>query len=197
MAALVSSPGSALMTKTCLKESKMNDEIWKDIPGYEGEYQASTCGRIKSLRRKVRGVNPYTGVEFMRTITETILRPGRHCKSGHVSVVLRRNTPGKPVHQLVAITFIGPVPDGKEVLHTNGDPSDNRITNLRYGTRRENILDVYKTGRAWRKLTTGDVHKIRELIDQGAPFAQIAQKYGVAPISIYRIKCGGTFSWLE
>ena len=119
------------------------NEIWKDIPGYEGRYQASTLGRIKSLERLVPSKNYATGKPFLRTVPERILRPGKHCKSGHMSVVLGRGVSGKPVHQLVMLTFVGPPARGQEVLHNNGNPADNRLDNLRYGTRRENILDVF------------------------------------------------------
>ncbi|NLB17419.1 MAG: HNH endonuclease, partial [Syntrophomonadaceae bacterium] len=111
----------------------MCNEIWKDIPGYEGEYQASTFGRIKSVKRKVISKNWYTGNPFYRTVPERILKPGRFCKSGHVSVVLRKGTSGKPVHQLILRTFIGEVPQDMEVLHINGNPTDNCLSNLRYG----------------------------------------------------------------
>ena len=67
----------------------MKNEVWKDIPGYEGEYQASTMGRIKSIKRTVVGKNWYTGKQFYRTVPERILKPGRYCKCGHVSVILR------------------------------------------------------------------------------------------------------------
>ena len=55
----------------------VKNEVWKDIPGYEGEYQASTMGRIKSLKRMVVGRNWYTGKQFYRTVPERILKPGR------------------------------------------------------------------------------------------------------------------------
>ena len=125
-------------------------EIWKDIPGYEGRYQASNLGRIKSLERKVRSVNRYTRNDFFRTVPERILRPGQQRKTGHLSVVLGRGTCSKPVHQLVARAFLGTVPENNEVLHNNGNPTDNRVENLRYGTRRENIMDVYFQGGRWK-----------------------------------------------
>ena len=174
----------------------MEKEIWKDIPGYEGRYQASSLGRIKSLKRKVRGENPYTRKEFLRTVPERILRPGRFCKSGHVSVILGRGTPGRPVHQLVAFTFLGPRPEGLDILHINGNPLDNRVGNLMYGTRRENILDVYFQGKAYKKLTIYDVVEIRKMLKAGMTGADIALKMGVSQHCISKIKRRKTFSWL-
>ena len=115
----------------------MDIEVWRDIPGYEGEYQVSSEGRIKSLKRKVMSRNRYTRQPFLRTVPERILKPGRYCKAGHQSVVLRRGSNGIPVHQLVMKAFVGEPPEGTEVLHINGNPQDNRLSNLRYGTRTE------------------------------------------------------------
>ena len=172
-------------------------EIWKDIPGYGGEYQASTEGRIKSLTRKVRGKNPYTGNDFLRTVPERILRPGRYDKSGHLSVVLRKGTPGQPVHQLVMKTFVGPTPDGMEILHNNGNPQDNRLENLRYGTRTQNILDVYRQGGRWRKLSADDVEAIRFGLYCGFKGVELSQLFKVSQSVISAIKLGRTYGWLK
>lgn len=172
------------------------EEIWKDIPGYEGEYQASTEGRIKSLRRMVLSKNWSTGLPFERSVPERILRPGQFCKSGHVSVVLRRGTKGKPVHQLIMLTFVGPPPEGMEVLHNDGNPKNNRLENLRYGTRTENILDVLRIGKVWRKLNIDDVHAIRKALSQGLTGSAVAKMFGVSESTISSIKRGATFAWL-
>ena len=172
-------------------------EIWKDIPGYEGKYQASTEGRIRSIDRPVRGICHYTGKEFYRRVKGRILRPGRYCKNGHVSVVLGHDAVGSPVHQLVMLTFVGPVPDGMEILHINGKPTDNRLSNLRYGTRTENILDVYHQGGIWRKLSVEDVGAIRFGLWCGIKGVELAAMFNVSQNTISKIKNGGSFSWLK
>ena len=175
----------------------MDKEIWKDIPGYEKEYQASTLGQIKSLHRKVRSKNWYTGNEFYRSVPERILKPGKYCKIGHLSVVLRRGTNGQPVHQLIMKTFIGETPIGCEVLHINGNPSYNRLKNLRYGSRTENILDVYHQGGLWRKLSINDVQEIRFGLMCGFKGTELANIYDVSQSTISSIKQRRTFSWLK
>ncbi len=80
-------------------------EYWKDIPGYEGKYQASTTGKIRSLDRIVNGICHYTGKIFDRHIKGKVLRPGVIAKIGHLSVVLRKGCAGIPVHQLIFIDF--------------------------------------------------------------------------------------------
>lgn len=171
-------------------------EIWKDIPDYEGRYQVSNMGRVKSLKRKVRSVNWYSGKEFFRTVPERILKPGRSCKSGHLSVVLEHGGTGKPVHQLVMRAFVGNPPHGMEVLHINGNPTDNRLENLRYGTRTENILDVLYQGKRWRKLSLDDVAYIKFALFCGIQGRQIAKELGVAENAISNVKTGRTFKWV-
>ena len=170
-------------------------EIWKDVPGYEGKYQVSNMGRVKSLERKVRSVNWYTGKEFFRTVQERILKPGSLCTSGHLSVVLGHGEIGRPVHQLVMKAFIGNPPDGMEVCHINGDPTDNRLENLRYGTRTENILDVLRQGKRWRRLNLDDVAYIRFALSCGIRGCQIAKELGVSEKVVSNVKTGRTFKW--
>jgi hypothetical protein len=171
-------------------------EEWRDIPGYEGRYQASSLGRIKSIKRKVRSVNHYTGEDFLRTVPERILRPGRYCKCGHLSVVLEHGGRGYPVHRLVMRAFCGEPPAKMEVLHNNGDPTDNRISNLRYGSRTENILDVYRIGGRWRKLNIDDVHAIRFGLYCGIRGVDLAKEFGVSQSAISAIKHGRAYWWL-
>lgn len=175
----------------------MNDETWRDIPGYEDKYQASNLGRIKSLSRKVRGVNHYTGKDFLRTVPERILRPGTYCKTGHLSVVLGHGTQGKPVHRLVMLAFVGAPPHGYEVLHNDGNPKNNALSNLRYGSRTDNILDVYRQGKKWRKLSVSDVEEIKFGLWCGYSLLELAIPYGVSISTISCIKTGRTFAWVK
>lgn len=172
-------------------------EIWKDIPGYEGKYQASTEGRIRSKDHLVKGRCHYTGKSFARMVKGRILSPGRYCKSGHVSVVPGHAANGCPVHQLIMKTFVGECPVGMEVLHNNGNPADNRLCNLRYGTRTENILDVYKDGGRWRKLSAEDAEAIRFGLTTGITGKELAEMFGVSTSTISCIKRGVTYSWLK
>jgi len=104
-------------------------ENWKPIPGYEGRYEVSDQGNVKSFRRSLDGY---------------ILRPGR-MPGGHLSVALGRLN-SQCVHKLVLLAFVGPAPVHCECLHQNGIPSDNRLVNLRWGTRSENMKDAYAHG---------------------------------------------------
>ena len=173
-----------------------NTEIWKYVPGYEGKYVVSNMGRVKSLERKVRSVNWYTGKEFFRTVKERILKPGPS-NSGHLSVVLGHGEAGKQVHQLVMKAFVGDPPEGMEVRHLNGDPTDNRLENLEYGTRTENILDVYYQGGRWRKLNLNDVLYARFAAFCEIPDHVIASELNVAPSTIANIRKGKSYQWAK
>lgn len=174
----------------------MQPEIWKPIPGHEGRYEASDQGRIRSVPRKVRGRHR-NGTEFLRTFPGRILKPGRYEASGHVSVVLGRGTNGRPVHQLVMRTFVGPPPEGMEVCHNDGDPTNNALANLRYDTRRNNILDSYRHGTGRSNLTPADVRTIRARLAAGERGSVLAREYGTNQTTISRIKLGKAFAWLK
>lgn len=169
--------------------------LWKDIPGYEGRYQASTDGQIRSVDRRVRLVAH--GKETTRLVRGRILRPGVYTKSGHISVVLGHVANGSPVHALVALTFLGPRPEGCDVCHNDGNPKNNAVNNLRYDTRAENIKDVIRQGGTWRKLSADKVKLIRERLASGTLQKDIAHEFGVSTNTISKIKRGEAFAWLD
>lgn len=169
-------------------------EYWKDIPGYVGKYQVSNMGRVKSIERVINSKNQF--IEFKHTSKERVLAPGRSDKCGHTSVVL--NDPRKKymVHKLVMLAFVGPIPNGMCVCHNNGISYDNRLCNLRYDTQHENVIDVYRLGRAWRSLTIDDVEAIRFGLWCGISCSELGRMFGVAHQTISKIKTGRTYSWL-
>ncbi|SKF61468.1 NUMOD4 motif [Mycobacteroides abscessus subsp. abscessus] len=116
-------------------------EAWKPIAGYEGWYEVSNRGRVRSLDRTVIGRwGPY----LVRG--RTLAPPAR--ESGHLSVGLYKNGPSRRhlVHRLVLEAFVGPAPEGMVTCHNNGDPSDNRIENLRWDTQSANQFDSVRHG---------------------------------------------------
>lgn len=123
--------------------SIMLKEIWKPIPSFDGIYEVSNLGNVKSVARfRINQGIP-------RWHPERILKTSAH-RQGYIIVFLYKNKIRKTalVHRLVAEAFLG---DSKlTVDHINGIPSDNRIENLRYCTQREN--NTY--GRLKRKKTS-------------------------------------------
>lgn len=117
------------------------DEKWLPVVGYEGYYEVSDQGRVRSLTRRV-----YAGRGRDRISEGRVLSPylGDH----YVKVRLKRDASGatKNVHQLVAEAFLGPRPEGMEVCHDNGQNHDNRVENLRYDTHSANQFDKVRHG---------------------------------------------------
>lgn len=118
------------------------EEQWAAIPGYEGRYEVSNLGSVRSLPHRGQVMTQY-GFETTRAVKGRVLKPVRATKTGHVQVCL---SGGKfyRVHVLVLLAFVGPRPSGCETLHLNHDASDNRLANLRYGTHSENMLMNYE-----------------------------------------------------
>lgn len=114
-------------------------EEWRDIPGHEGKYQASSLGRIRSLDRYIE-TSAYT--QFRKG---KVLKPGSK-KKGHLYVSLGKGQ-RRYVHRLVAATFIGEIPPGMLVRHLNDIPSDNRVENLAIGNMSDNLHDAVRNGR--------------------------------------------------
>jgi len=107
-------------------------EEWRDIPGYEGKYQASNLGRIRSLDRVVQFGNQ------KRLSKGQILKQFDITKRGYKGVSLSRKL--KYVHKLVAMSFLDHIPDGfnMTVDHIDFDKSNNKVSNLRLITHSEN-----------------------------------------------------------
>lgn len=114
-------------------------EKWSDIPEWEGLYQVSDQGRVRSLDREVTN---RLGVR--RRYKGKILKQKRHARGyGHRLVHLHRPGASKweSVHRLVLFAFVGEPEDGQEARHLDGDASNNNLSNLAWGSRNENRED--------------------------------------------------------
>jgi hypothetical protein len=117
-------------------------ENWKDIEGYEGMYQVSDLGRIRSLDRYVRNS------KTMSIKKGRVLKLHNHV-NGYLRVSLCRDGSERytMVHRIVANAFIGGQPgESFVVMHLNDCKKDNRAENLKWGTNQENSMDAYLKG---------------------------------------------------
>ena len=112
----------------------MQDEVWKDIPGYEGLYQVSNLGKVKSL-------NKYHHKR------EQILK-SRITKYGYYETALCKNGKMKFIgtHRLVALAFIPNLLNKEQINHKDGNKLNNFVDNLEWCTSLENIHHAIRTG---------------------------------------------------
>ena len=173
-------------------------EVWKDIPGYEGLYQVSNLGRVRSLDRVTTQKNRW-GSETLVTRRGRVLRPAQNRKRGGYAYV-NLHAPGKKQSLrrpcvLVAEAFIGPRPEGMVVRHLDGKSSNDVATNLAWGTPKENSEDMVRHGtrqlgerHPQARLTSADVARVRAAA-RGMVTA-LAEELGVHRNHLTNIRCG-------
>ena len=116
---------------------EFEEEIWKDVVGYEGIYKVSSLGNIMSLARRTQN--------NMNKIDKVLVICQKH-RYLHVGLTKNKIEDTHSIHRLVATAFI-PNPENKpQVNHKNGNKHDNRVKNLQWATRSENQQHAVDTG---------------------------------------------------
>ena len=182
-----------------LNNMKSMKETFKSIEGYEGMYEVSSLGRVKSLPRN--GSGPYTTKEIY-------LKPGTN--GGRYKIVcLTKNKTHKMilVHRLVAKAFILNPDNKMQVNHINAIKIDNNVNNLEWCTAKENTHHAMKNNLMdWSKPCKGEASgksklKIKEVVEIKNKFINglndhaIAKEYNVHPATIWQIRKGN--NWAE
>ena len=168
----------------------LKKERWRKIKSCPG-YEVSDFGRVRSFWTKGR----YSVIGTKATVRA--LKPTR---DGHLQVSFKRKRYAY-VHRLVLEAFIGPCPPGMECCHADDNPSNNKLSNLSWGTRHMNMEDRERNGRIlrgdsapWSKLTEKDVTLIRHRAAKGEKVSVILRDYqNVTDGAIRRVVCGATF----
>lgn len=171
-------------------------EEWRLVPGFDGWYEASSLGLVRSWR---------TRAKLCTRANEPRVLPARDAGHGYRHVKLTHPVLGKvsvAVHHAVLAAFGRQRPHGMVADHINADRSDNRVENLRWVTSAENVAHAASLGRmdgrpGARSQSTLDedaVREIRRLRAEGLKLTNIAKRFGVSDATISRIALGRSWS---
>jgi hypothetical protein len=158
------------------------EEIWRSIKNYEGLYEISSFGRVKSLKRMVKNRH------FETRVNEKILKPGFTGHYYQVHLCKNGKCPLHEVARLVADAFISNPENKPQVNHISGFKLDNNFENLEWSTVSENCFHAYKIGlqtavgenNGKAKLTEEKVREIRKLYsEKEITQKDLANKYNV------------------
>jgi len=159
------------------------DEEWKAIPGYEGLYEASTLGRIRSTRWW-----PHKIMKFKETRK---MGRGKVC-SLQLNLYLRGDRRTHIVSHLILFTFVGPRPPNLVACHWDGSVYNNAVPNLRWDTNEANMIDRERHGTSAvgvrnpnAKLAEKDVFYIRTSTERTA---SLSAQFGVSMESIQNVR---------
>lgn len=166
-----------------------HDEVWRDVVGYEDSYQVSCLGNVRS---KDRHIAYPVNLRFRKGQN---LNPGIHA-GGYRTVKLCKDGKKKThtVHRLVLAAFVGPCPKGPESLHGTAGSTANWLSNLKYGTPKENYQDQIRDG------VTGQKAVIRSDGKRYNSQVEAAKDVGCSKGNISNVCCGksntaGGFGW--
>lgn len=153
-----------------------DNEIWKDIPGYEGMYRVSDMGRVESLHRVITRSN---GTSW--TIRAKILKPYLH--KGYWGVNLCNDSGHRftDIHLLVALAFLGPRPGGYHTHHKDGDKTNNNVENLEYKQLEEHHSHhVRGSKHPLSKIDEETARQVKHLMAQKVKRSEIVARTGVS-----------------
>lgn len=173
---------------------------WRAIPGYEGRYEVSDDGQVRSLTVTVTarwsGRTPFTYERPGRVLKPNINEDGYHKYTLYRS---KRDHKTVLAHQIVLLAFVGPLPDGMEGRHLDGTPGNNSLVNLAYGTHAQNHEDKRAHGRLVcgakhpkAKLTPDSVRQIRKLSAEHSSYS-LAGAFGVSATTVRDMLNGKTW----
>jgi hypothetical protein len=177
-------------------------EIWKPIPGFVDSYEVSNLGMVRSLDRVVECLNRWGSIS-RKHLKGRILKPATN-EGRHLFVSLGRGNQ-EFIHRLVLSAFVRPCGEGEECRHLDGNPANNRLENLAWGTRLENMADRKILGEenpprgersARATLTEAKVRHIRREMRSGRSYADIGREIGATRNAVRKVAVGSTWGWL-
>ena len=179
----------------------LEGEIWKEIGGYEGYYEISNFGRVRSITRVITKNNKW------KSGTISVLFPSKIKYSranirGYIQLNLFKNGNYKThlVHILVAKHFVDNPKNYTQVLHIDDDPGNPHYSNLKWGTQSHNIQECADKGRGFigskngnSKLKESDIPEIKRLLAEGVSAYRISKNYKISKHAILSIKNNKTW----
>lgn len=177
-------------------------ECWLPVPGFGGWYDVSDHGRVRSwivhardckgrFTRRCRAIHP-------RILRVSIGSSGYACLALFVGGHCR----ALRIHRLVLCAFVGPRPQGACTRHLDGNPANNYLGNLCYGTPKENVADTIRHGRyraqrgvekPQHRLTEMQVVEIRTRAAAGENPNRLAKEFGLSAPPVYNLVYGKTW----
>jgi hypothetical protein len=160
-------------------------EVWKNIPTWEGYYQVSNKGNVKTLKRTTKDKLGRVRHRKERVLKQSTDRYGYK----YVIFNLASRSRTYKVHRLVGLCFIGE--PSLQINHKDLDKTNNMLDNLEYVTQSENMKHarMNKTYKSYYfKLSPDDKGQIRKLRRQGISYKEIASRYNVHPHTVYKVK---------
>lgn len=152
-------------------------ELWYSIPLYEGLYEASTLGRVRSVARTVKGR------DGDKRLAGAVLAP-RKVSGRYLQVTLFKGGKGsqRQIHRLVLQACVGDGPAGFHADHVDGDIENNALTNLQWCSPAENMQK-----RRSAKMTMAAVLRLREAVSGGADVRDAAASAGISERHAYQL----------
>ncbi len=172
------------------------EETWAQIKGFEGIYEVSTLGQIRSLDRpqRVRG----NGISLQKGQTLKQWKQGSYMYCDLRKPGIKQKA---RVHVVVLETFVCPRPNGMIACHNNGDPTDNRLCNLRWGTHDDNAKDkilhgTHQYGESCPKSKLTEAQAIA-ILESTKTNRETAKDFGICSATVSHIKTGRNWPHLQ
>ena len=181
----------------------LENEIWKDVVGYEGHYMVSNLGRVKSI--KIHNSHGTVMKERRNKLKKVYINERGYCK---VSVIINSQSKRVSVHRLVAMAFITNPENKPQVNHIDGIRNNNYVENLEWCTATENVRHAWDNGLnkakkgeevAHTRLTNEEVIEIKKLYRSGMKIIDIHRNnnFNCSYGSMIKITAGLTWAHIK